>query len=77
MIENITYTSLVIAVNFDRIIMDEDMEFDSGVGTVPQQQQYQTSVQSTVPGDGRRLLLVLYVHYSGDISHNSIIIAGT
>jgi len=60
-IENITYTSLVIAVNFGRIIMDEDMEFDSGVGTVPQQQQYQTSVQSTVPGDGRRLLDLVFI----------------
>jgi len=36
--------------------MDEDMEFDSGVAAVPQQQQYQPPVQVTVPEDGRRLL---------------------
>lgn len=46
--------------------MDEDMEYDSGAGAAPQQQQYQTPVHSTMPEDGRRLLLV-HAHYSEDI----------
>jgi hypothetical protein len=46
---------IAIVVSFNRLIMDEDMDFDSGVAAVPQQPQYQPPVQ-TVPEDGRRLL---------------------